>query len=52
MKMDLQINRTKTIQKVYVENALILMGLRTGTHTFVYICNKTKKKMFFFFFWK
>lgn len=46
MKMDLQINRTKTMQKVYVENALILMGLRTGTYTFVYICTNTKKKFF------
>ena len=33
--MDITVNRTKIMQKVNVENALILIGLRTGTYMFV-----------------
>lgn len=47
--MDLRVNLTNTMQKVYVEYALILMGLRTGTYTFVYIYILIQKKFSFFF---
>jgi hypothetical protein len=43
--MDIIVNRTKIMQKVKVEYALILIGLGTGTYMFVYICTHTQ---FFF----
>jgi len=49
IEMDLRVNLTNTMQKVYVEYALILMGLRTGTYTFVYIYILIQKKFSFFF---
>jgi hypothetical protein len=46
--MDITVHRTKIMQQVNVEYALILMGLPTVTYMFVYICTHTQKKFFFF----